>query len=106
MISRGSPRRLRTPIIRQGGVKKPLLNVLMFGDFADELRRGLEDASLPTFDYPDTVARGAANLASYAAMRATAAKAPDIGPVGRRRRARRAIDPARGRGGPRQSTRA
>ncbi len=62
----------------QGGAKKPLLNVLMFGDFADELRRGLEDASLPTFDYPDTVARGAANLASYAAMRATTAKAPDI----------------------------
>ncbi|MGD0183997.1 MAG: acetate--CoA ligase family protein [Roseiarcus sp.] len=60
----------------QGGAKKPLLNVLMFGEFAGELRRGLEDAGLPTFDYPDTVARGAANLAAYGALRGKAAAAP------------------------------
>ena len=46
----------------QGATPKPLLNVITFGDFADQLRRGLEGASLPTFDYPDTVARVAANL--------------------------------------------
>jgi acetyltransferase len=41
----------------QGSTPKPLLNVITFGDFADELRRGLEGAHLPTFDYPDTFAR-------------------------------------------------
>jgi acyl-CoA synthetase (NDP forming) len=56
----------------QGDAKKPLLNVITFGDFADDLREGLEQASLPTFDYPDTVARVAANLSSYAAIRAAA----------------------------------
>jgi acyl-CoA synthetase (NDP forming) len=59
----------------QGATPKPLLNVITFGDFADELRRGLESAHLPTFDYPDTVARVAANLANYGAIRATAARA-------------------------------
>ncbi len=59
----------------QGATPKPLLNVITFGDFADELRRGLEGASLPTFDYPDTVARVAANLANYGAIRAAAAQA-------------------------------
>jgi acyl-CoA synthetase (NDP forming) len=54
----------------QGVNAKPLLNVITFGDFADNLRRGLESARLPTFDYPDTVARVAANLAKYASMRA------------------------------------
>ncbi len=54
----------------QGDDKKPLLNVITFGDFAEHLREGLEQASLPTFDYPDTVARVAANLAGYAAIRA------------------------------------
>ncbi len=58
----------------QGRSPKPLLNVITFGDFADELRRGLEGAGLPTFDYPDTVARVAANLANYNAMRASAAQ--------------------------------
>jgi acetyltransferase len=67
----------------QSGAKKPLLNVLMFGEFANELRQGLEDAGLPTFDYPDTVARGAANLASYAALQATSASAPDARRSGR-----------------------
>ena len=59
----------------QGSTPKPLLNVITFGDFADELRRGLEGASLPTFDYPDTVARVAANLSNYGAIRASAAPA-------------------------------
>jgi acyl-CoA synthetase (NDP forming) len=59
----------------QGSTPKPLLNVITFGDFADELRRGLEGASLPTFDYPDTVARVAANLSNYGAIRPSAAPA-------------------------------
>jgi acetyltransferase len=59
----------------QGSTPKPLLNVITFGDFADELRHGLEGAHLPTFDYPDTVARVAANLANYGAIRASAAQA-------------------------------
>jgi len=54
----------------QSGQKKPLLNVVTFGDFADELRKRLEDSSLPTFDYPDMVARVAANLSTYAGTRA------------------------------------
>jgi acetyltransferase len=58
----------------QGANPKPLLNVITFGDFADALRRGLESASLPTFDYPDTVARVAANLANYATTRTSASK--------------------------------
>lgn len=53
---------------------KPLLNVITFGDFADDLRRGLEQSGLPTFDYPDTVARVAANLANYAVIRERAAQ--------------------------------
>jgi acyl-CoA synthetase (NDP forming) len=60
----------------QTGTQKPLLNVVTFGDFANDLRQGLEDASLPTFDYPDTVARVAANLTRYGAIRTTAAPAP------------------------------
>ena len=52
----------------QAEPKKPLLNVITFGDFAEHLREGLEHASLPTFDYPDTVARVAANLSGYATI--------------------------------------
>ena len=59
----------------QGSPPKPLLNVITFGDFADNLRHGLESASLPTFDYPDTVARVAANLSNYGAVRASAVQA-------------------------------
>jgi acetate---CoA ligase (ADP-forming) len=58
----------------QGEAPKPLLNVITFGDFAHELRHGLEGAQLPTFDYPDTVARVAANLANYGTVRAAAAQ--------------------------------
>jgi acetate---CoA ligase (ADP-forming) len=56
----------------QPGAKKPLLNVVTFGDFADELRKRLEESSLPTFDYPDMVARVAANLSAYAGIRSQA----------------------------------
>jgi len=58
----------------QGSRPKPLLNVITFGDFADNLRRGLETAGLPTFDYPDTVARVAANLSIYGVARAATAE--------------------------------
>ena len=59
----------------QSGTKKPLLNVVMFGEFAADLRHGLEGAGLPTFDYPDTVVRVAANLSGFAAVRAAAVPA-------------------------------
>lgn len=53
--------------------RKPLLNVVTFGDFAADLRNGLEDSSLPTFDHPDVVARIAANMSTCAANRRAAA---------------------------------
>jgi len=53
--------------------RKPLLNVVTFGQSAPDLRRGLEDSSLPTFEYPDSVARVAGNLAFHAAYRKEAA---------------------------------
>lgn len=53
----------------QQGTKKPLLNVVTFGSFADELRQRLEQASLPTFAFPDAVARVAGNLSAFAANR-------------------------------------
>jgi len=59
----------------QSGTKKPLLNVVMFGEFGADLRHGLESAGLPTFDYPDTVVRVAANLSGFAAVRAAAVPA-------------------------------
>jgi acetate---CoA ligase (ADP-forming) len=66
----------------KAGAKKPLLNVVTFGDFADELRRRLEEAGLPTFDHPDMVARVAGNLSAYAANRRAAAQAREgaVGP--------------------------
>ena len=42
---------------------------MTFGEFAREARQGLEDAGFPTFEYPDMLARVAANMASYAAFR-------------------------------------
>ncbi len=77
----------------QGGAKKPLLNVVTFGDFANALQQGLEDASLPTFDYPDTVARVAANLSSYGALRATVAPAPAPAPAAAKSRSGRTAGP-------------
>lgn len=57
----------------QGGQKKPFLNAVTFGQFAQETRQGLEDAGLPTVEYPDMLARVAGNMAGYAAFCRTAA---------------------------------
>ncbi len=59
---------------------KPLLNVVTFGEFAHELRQRLEAAGLPTFDYPDAVARVVGHLATYAANRRAAAAHAQEGP--------------------------
>jgi acyl-CoA synthetase (NDP forming) len=56
----------------QTGKKKPFLNAVTFGQFAKATREGLEDAGMPTFEYPDMLARVAGNLAGYAAFRRTA----------------------------------
>lgn len=53
----------------QTGKKKPLYHAVTFGHFAIEVRQGLENAGLPTFVYPDMLARVAGNAASYAAFR-------------------------------------
>jgi acyl-CoA synthetase (NDP forming) len=56
----------------QSGKKKPFLNAVTFGNFALEARQGLEDAGLPTMEYPDALARVAGNMASYVAFRRSA----------------------------------
>jgi acyl-CoA synthetase (NDP forming) len=48
---------------------KTFLNAVTFGEFARETRQGLEDAGMPTFEYPDMLARVAGNMATYAASR-------------------------------------
>lgn len=57
----------------QPGDKKPLLNVVTFGQSATELIKELETSSLPTTEYPDMVAKIAGNLARHAAYREVAA---------------------------------
>jgi acyl-CoA synthetase (NDP forming) len=57
----------------QTGRKKPFLNAVTFGQFALESRQGLEDAGLPTVEYPDSLPRVAGNMAAYAAFRRAAA---------------------------------
>ena len=52
---------------QQGG--KTFLNAVTFGEFAREVRQGLEDAGMPTFEYTDMLARVAGNMATYAAFR-------------------------------------
>jgi len=52
---------------RQGG--KTFLNAVTFGEFARETRQGLEDAGMPTFEYPDMLARVAGNMATHAVFR-------------------------------------
>jgi acyl-CoA synthetase (NDP forming) len=52
---------------RQGA--KTFLNAVTFGEFARDARQGLEDAGMPTFEYPDMLARVAANMAGYAVFR-------------------------------------
>ena len=58
----------------QQGEKKPLLNVVTFGQSATELSKELENSSLPTTEYPDMVAKIAGNLARHAAYRKVAAQ--------------------------------
>ena len=57
----------------QKGEKKPLLNVVTFGQSATELIKELENSSLPTTEYPDMVAKIAGNLARHSAYRKVAA---------------------------------
>ena len=56
----------------QTGKKKTFLNAVTFGNFALEARQGLEDAGLPTMEYPDALAKVAGNMASYVAFRNSA----------------------------------
>ncbi|HOV39678.1 MAG TPA: acetate--CoA ligase family protein, partial [Spirochaetales bacterium] len=49
----------------QGKHKKPLFNAVTFGQFAHSTRRGLEKERIPTFEYPDMLARVAGNVATY-----------------------------------------
>jgi acyl-CoA synthetase (NDP forming) len=56
----------------QKGAKKPFLNAVTFGQFALETRKGLEDAGLPTMEYPDSLAKVAGHMATYAAFRKSA----------------------------------
>jgi acyl-CoA synthetase (NDP forming) len=51
----------------QGG--KTFLNAVTFGEFARNVRQGLEDEGMPTFEYTDMLARVAGNMATYAAFR-------------------------------------
>jgi acyl-CoA synthetase (NDP forming) len=48
---------------------KTFLNAVTFGEFAREVRQGLEDAGMPTIEYTDMLARVAGNMATYAAFR-------------------------------------
>ena len=57
----------------QTGKKKTFLNAVTFGNFALDARQGLEDAGLPTMEYPDALARVAGNMARYVAFRRSAA---------------------------------
>jgi acyl-CoA synthetase (NDP forming) len=61
---------------QQGG--KTFLNAVTFGEFAREARQGLEDAGMPTFEYPDMLARVAGNMATYAAFRKSHSKQTGI----------------------------
>jgi acyl-CoA synthetase (NDP forming) len=56
------------------------LNAVTFGSFALDARRGLESAGLPTFEYPDMLARVAGNMVGYAAFRKRADPGPPKGP--------------------------
>ncbi len=49
--------------------RKTFLNAVTFGEFARDVRQGLEDAGMPTFEYTDMLARVAGNMATYAAYR-------------------------------------
>lgn len=53
--------------LQQNG--RTFLNAVTFGEFARDVRQGLEGAGLPTFEYTDMLARVAGNMATYAAYR-------------------------------------
>jgi acetate---CoA ligase (ADP-forming) len=57
---------------------KTFLNAVTFGEFAHKVRKGLEGAGLPTYEYTDMLARVAANMASYAAYRKAHAAQTEI----------------------------
>jgi acetate---CoA ligase (ADP-forming) len=48
---------------------KTFLNAVTFGEFAHKVRKGLESAGMPTYEYTDMLARVAGNMANYAAYR-------------------------------------
>ncbi len=56
----------------QPGKKKPLFHAVTFGHYAIEVRQGLENAGLPTFVYPDMLARVVGNIAGFVGFRGTA----------------------------------
>ncbi len=49
--------------------RKPLLSVLMAGNAVSKCRTLMEEAGLPTFEYPDDAARVMVNMVRYAAYR-------------------------------------
>lgn len=53
---------------------KTFLNAVTFGEFAYEVRKGLEDRGMPTYEYSDMLARVAGNMATYAAYRKSYSK--------------------------------
>jgi acyl-CoA synthetase (NDP forming) len=57
---------------------KTFLNAVTFGEFAREVRQGLEDAGMPTIEYTDMLARVAGNMATYAAFRKSHSKQAGI----------------------------
>ena len=54
-------------LAEQGG--KTFLNAVTFGEFAHQVRQGLEDRGMSTFEYADMLARVAGNMATYGAFR-------------------------------------
>jgi len=69
---------------KQGG--KTFLNAVTFGEFAHKVRKGLEDAGMPTYEYSDMLARVAGNMATYATYRKSHSKqtgTPNPNPKGR-----------------------
>jgi acetyltransferase len=73
---------------------KPLLNAVTFGQFALEARQGLENAGLPTVEYPDALPRIAGHMATYVAFRREAVAQALESPV--MERANTAASPAAG----------
>jgi len=77
---------------------KTFLNAVTFGEFAREVRQGLEDAGKPTFEYTDMLARVAGNMANYAAYRKAHSKQTGIPKPSPKNRSAEIIASALGRG--------